>query len=852
MSKTRQGIFLFFTACMAFLFSACGGNSGSSSNAPVETTPAAFSGIALPDEISAISDTETATPASARVAFRTLASAAADLPSTSDYATYITGKYVDEPALDVFGIIETILKALKQTHYADESVVNQGPYRAMVTWEEDGNSGNQGSKSIQEWIVDSAMVAENNADVNEVHLWIADQYGTVKVIAKIFEAPVQDVDGKYLTYGKWEINADFGDGAFYADADVNEANQVVLRISESRTENFNSNNLAVNTRAIMIKSASEGYGVVKVPNYDACWGGACDGLTEVPSHEGGYAYNTDYLALDPQGSGAIYKDRTSKVEFVYNYGVFDATTGRDVKKDYSFGFPIKFTNQEGHEQYGYYGAWQGRHNLWTGEGNALPDGTVVIQADVPNGQTPESYEVVNIPGTFLKELIAPAAVDQITGQPFETWVSRGFELVYDDLGEGLKWYRCAEKQWNNQTMQEDCISHAPVSLGLLEADSTGRKQVMISRWFMDGMMNMHQTNYDFDGSNLVENSMSENPGMNYSPVQGDMMFAWVGGQVYIEFNGTSWTQKRLISFDEQNWKPGLSTNPADDVPFSLALNETYNLNGQGVSYMVKQTAEGLEVKSLSWQAASPANTANLGLEQVSYFKNPWQDDAETYVLDLDTASADYLTLRYRTVNQGGPSIGSIVDNGQYGLQAYNASDEVIVDGNGEPLRFNWDAANDRNPWAAQTYITDTERGYIILDEPIVFEPIQLTAYNGSTYGFNLSFDGWMHGLPDVHKELSDKDYDIKNPVLGKLAAIPEGTELVEIGTTNSYLVKPLEVGVVLAAVTAQDISDAGGTVPDLTPTAGLDVNSIPVPLGNNLGTFPTGTDLLFVEGNPVQ
>jgi hypothetical protein len=63
---------------------------------------------------------------------------------------------------------------------------------------------------------------------------------------------------------------------------------------------------------------------------------------------------------------------------------------------------------------------------------------------------------------------------------------------------------------------------------------------------------------------------------------------------------------------------------------------------------------------------------------------------------------------------------------------------------------------------------------------------------------------------------------------------------------QSYYVKPLEVGVILATVA----TDPGL---DLSAANALNLDDeVPQPAPNGVGTKPTGTDLLFVEGQPVE
>ncbi len=183
----------------------CGG--GGSTAADSGTPTVATAGIALPTEVSAISTSTSVGTASLASQVRAVAAAVSALPANSDYITTLTAKYVDEPTLEVFGIIETILKATSQTHYSDAANVGTGAYRAKVSWFDD--EGGKSSKSLEDWVVQSDMVA----GVNQVKVWIDNDNDPAKVQVNIVTAPTQAADGSYTNYGEWTILAVIGDGS---------------------------------------------------------------------------------------------------------------------------------------------------------------------------------------------------------------------------------------------------------------------------------------------------------------------------------------------------------------------------------------------------------------------------------------------------------------------------------------------------------------------------------------------------------------------------------------------------------------------------------------------------------------
>ena len=229
--KKRHGrLALVLSAALVGLLTGCGGGGGStatnsnSSNNNSSSNTAATQRIALPQEVSAISVSNgTATTAAVQTMglearLMAVAQAAATLPADSDYNTEASSKFVDEPALSVFDIIDTILKAVAQTHYADSANVNTGPYKAMVAWY-DNNKG-QTVKQMQQWTVDSKMV--NGENIVDVWPDGQDMPGSVQVT--IDKAPTQSADGSYTDYGKWTISAAFNaSGTAYFEASASTA-----------------------------------------------------------------------------------------------------------------------------------------------------------------------------------------------------------------------------------------------------------------------------------------------------------------------------------------------------------------------------------------------------------------------------------------------------------------------------------------------------------------------------------------------------------------------------------------------------------------------------------------------------
>lgn len=194
-----------------FLLVGC--NSGGSSSSSTVST-----GFAVPTEISAVPPNSSA---SLKTAITVLNAAATD--AGTDYSNAVTTKYVEEQTLEQFDIIEQIMQALAQTHYADATNINQGPYKAMIAWQDENNGVE--TKTLEPWVVDSALITENGQTVNRVRVWIEEvNNGTPSVVKaefKITAAATQLSDGSFRDFGAWTLHAKMDDlGAEYFSAEA--------------------------------------------------------------------------------------------------------------------------------------------------------------------------------------------------------------------------------------------------------------------------------------------------------------------------------------------------------------------------------------------------------------------------------------------------------------------------------------------------------------------------------------------------------------------------------------------------------------------------------------------------------
>ncbi len=821
-----------------------GCNSGGSSSSTV-----AGVGLEMPTEISAV---PASGGGSSKLTVALMALGAAADPGT-DYTDAQTVRFVNEPTLEQFEIIETILDAMAQTHYADSDNINAGPYKAMVAFEDEENGVE--TKMLEPWVVQSDLISEGGQTVNRVRVWIEENMdGMVRIIkaeVKIYEAASKNADGSYADYGVWTINAKFDDAGtnfFAAEASHGAGGETVLALHERSQEGPS---FTHEVKAYLNKSDTTGYGRVDYPDWSNCMDPNCiPGMTSAA-----YAYNATNLGVQKQGEAVpTFKDRTVITELTHRYGMFDSETGEDVLKTKSFGFPVRFTDSNG-THFAYYGAWQGRHQLWSDIG-PVPDDTTVTREDHGANQTAETYTTVSFVGTLTKRTMVDADIADIQNLPFETWINQGGDLVYS----GGDWFENVCQPPPGGCTQ----STTAFDLSRLIVDpNNNRKFVDVNGFNLSGFPPNTPVRLAYDPDGTIS-PHSQGAGFyevtgfppdvthtdnKYTPADNDHIWVNIGGSIYIEYTGSAWVEKELVNFDMRTWTPEFGTN---DRPYTLEQNREYYINNQGANYVVKRVGAGSaavdhEVMIELQTAANPVNYATA-LSGVDHFRAQW--GGNVYDVDVDPNSATFLKLLYvsGTDNQGNAvTPGDVVAEGQWGLVAVDASDSDIVDGQGRPVQFNWEYPREGENWGTLTYLVDGNGAFKLLDDPIALAPVVLTNGAGDSKTLSLRYDGWMHGLPDLFEELRKSDFVVTQAIADKIINIPAGTQVTDASdSSQTYLIKPMEVSEFLEVV-----ADPGNL--DLTAANAVNLDALaPDFVEHGMGAMPNVTTVKYSEGNLVE
>jgi len=599
----------------------------------------------------------------------------------------------------------------------------------------------------------------------------------------------------------------------------------------------------------------------------------------------------------------------------HRYGLYYANAdsangiaaGDSIMKHKSFGFPVTYTDTNGLTQHAYYGAWQGRHQIWA-NGGTVPAGTTVTREDFNPNATPEQYTVSStFNGSFTKRTLVDGSPDDIKDIVVETFTNKHYDMFYN--AGATSWQYCDAGWIDFGTNPPTCMDFSSntakpftnfTNYAGLKSDA--RKNVNIGRWdpsansgsggqvdyiYLDASDgNANFTVAGFYPATQGQNGLtSVTGGSIYTPSNGDQMGVDIGGSIYIQYTGnfttgTGWVQKTLLSFDQQTWTP--TFDPAGDVDFTPEQGREYYINSNGVNYVVRRVAAtnaaaDYQVQLELQTTANPSNVLTILPTGTDHLGIPWRPELKLK-LETDSASVNFLNLVYAADDPTTNAVETSADvytNGEWGLQAFDASNQpldasgnpVTVDNFGvptdptiHPAQFNWEySAN--GGWGTQQYLCTTDcnsvSNYKLLDDPIVLQAQAFNySYQTATKSLALQYDGWMHGLPDLYRDLQDNDWTMTTAMSQKIINIPAGTQV----TDNKgvvYYIKPLEVSVFLAEVTDSNTlatiqSDLSTS---LTAASGLDVSqaSTLLPSFTDSGmstTIPTA-DIKYSEGEAV-
>ncbi len=855
----------------------CSGGGSSSSSSSSE----AVARYSMPSEISAVPTNEDATSNSVyRSTFmgtlRSLARAYAD--EGTDYANAVTAKYVEEHSLMQFQQLEGVLDAIAQTRYSEE--VGEGAYTAMVAMEDKNESTGKDQKSLQKWVVQSDV----DGTALRLQAWIEEkemgQTMFIKAEFRITEPPTQNPDGSYVDYGEWTLNVKFddlgSDNFFAASCEIGDDGVTIVKVHEKFAD---MGPAAMESKAIMYRSETSGYGKVYYPDMEALFDfeSTWQPGDAIPHKQAAYAYDANYLSLADGDSNDVYsdpvvKDRANVIDMTHRYGVFNFETGADLIKSKTFGFPFRYTDDTNGEMHSYYGAWQGRHQIWGPDGGSLAEGTEVTKETFGSDETAVAYTVgPTFNGVLTKRTYMVAELNDIKNVPVEIWLNEEYQLFWDS--SNTRWTFCdGYMDWS--TYPASCVGTEKVFSDVIGFEKLIVNENDTKKWVYIGGFDsstsqqktfMYLTAHTLDGTNypagLYESTedctngctmTANDPRVGINTTNVTDLFVNLGGSAYVAYTGptdTDWVEKELININQRTWAPEFGSN---DIPFVLPAGRELYMNMEGASYVIKKNPNTSAI-TVFFELQSVCNPSNSDtvLDGVSYFKDPWDaDNSSTYTFDTTSLMLKYATIGNNDMDQGSPrngiAVGDIVSN-KWGVTAYNSSHAVVSGSDGYPVQFNWEY-NANGGWQSVTYLKDSNDAYVLLSDPVRFNPITATDNGGLEKNLVLQYDGWMMGLPDLYMDLQNNNWVMTTALSAKIINLTAGFDVIDSVTGTAYVLKPLEISQFLAVI--DDPSSI--TPPDVDQGKAVDLSTVPDFVEHNMGDMPTDTTVKYSEGVAVE
>lgn len=813
----------------------------------------------LPNEISAI-------PAEADNTGNTTGNviARAAMDPETDYTKAVTQKYIEEKSLHHCENLESILELLAQTNYTEE--IDQGPYRVIVANRE--TESGRVYTFLNEWVVQSESIRENGRNALRIRIWMEEEDAYLKGEFKVFTPPTRNTDGSYENYGDWTINLKYdetGEEDYVTASCTTTADGLsLIKLYEKFSGDISEGEEGQPTRvkAVMYRSASSGYGKVFYPDYDEYCSPDFETGKEIPHKTSVYAYDRDTLAVQTGNSAVIYKSRKSIVPVTSQYGVYDAVSGEDVLKNRNFGFPVKY-DSDGMTRHAYYAAFDGRHELRNEEGFPLSRGTVVTREDTPSDETPMRYTVgKTFNGVLVKCDYEQAHLDDIKGVPLECWVDQEFNLHRDpDSG---KWYYCPQIDWS--TDPPTCESGERLfdsMVGfktLIVGENNHRKVVEIWGWDEQTQEDVLFVYEDANATNgmsagfyeaetvLDEEQWSitraKTPRVKLDPDTFTHLFIYIGGSIYIEYQGqeTGWVEKQLAFFNERDWKPVFVQD--GDQPFIIPEDKEFYINSQDINYILFKTEDEYFVFRERQTVCNPVNADKI-VPNGTVFYDPWNPDYNsTYEYVTDPTSPYYLMLVYKTIGDNDMDMNGVpLEGAEPGKPARSIWGlEAMI--NGETAWFNWERPENEGGWGSVTYLMNGDT-YILIDDPMIFNPVSVNRFDGSSRTLTLTYDGWLGGLPYVNDLLEEANWLMTDAIKEKVINLGAGKMVQEAATGMNYLIKPLEISLFLTLTT-----DPGNL--NIADARNLELTEVPIYVEHGMDDMPAEAELTYIEGYPLK
>ncbi|MCA8944491.1 MAG: hypothetical protein KDB80_18160, partial [Planctomycetes bacterium] len=369
--------------------------------------------------------------------------------------------WIHDEAMDPLNTVNMILCSVKQTGYDDPTVLNKGPYVALVGCEErggDGGGAGRGGDSTQyqRFVVDSSRASASAPHI--VKFWFensGDQGGLIYGKVTISGSPTATAP-----YGKFDLefkqlglnqahddpNIEFRGYLRTVERDDGQAEFAFYMLEGDPDSPVGVGQQAFRQRARLVGTTTGAAGRAYSESKSA-WNNG--GGTTVSQAEYYLQFNSNYVARKKVSGASIIKvfDRNSFTTQVYRYGVYDASTGERIESVSGFG--VENTN-------GVHG-WAGYHGLWFPDHVTLTNGETLTRRSYDSNTPDETYTAVVVPGRLEKRTRVSSTLGNLAGEDLEVFdPNAGTEIRVQWDGTNL--VKVATRSGNSWT------PNAPVSI----------------------------------------------------------------------------------------------------------------------------------------------------------------------------------------------------------------------------------------------------------------------------------------------------------------------------------------------------------------------------------------------------
>ncbi|MFQ5473123.1 MAG: hypothetical protein ACE5FA_09595 [Dehalococcoidia bacterium] len=415
------------------LFGAC--SSGNNGGAAV--------GLSVPEQVTLVEANGSTAPLRKR-GLQDERLAAANL---TDYQADQTRLWVHDDSMEALDTVNMILSSMKQCQFWDSSVLNKGPYVALVADEtrgaEQGGQGRSGSATEYErFIVDS--VRADGSSPHVVTFWIegtsegmnSKQPAIIYGRMTVFESP-----SATLPYGRFTLqfkqllstqahddpNVEFRGYLKAVPRTDGLAEFAFFNVKGDVTGMLNPGEDAFRMRARVVGQPD---GVSGRAYSETRFSFNQGSGTQQNGSEYFLQFNANYMARKKVSGTTATEvfDRNNFTTQVYRYGVYDATTEARIDRLSGFGLET---------QGGVHG-WAGYYGLWFPEQVTLTDGQKLIRRSYDPAVADQTYTAVVVPGRLEKQTRSTSSLGNLVNEDMETFdMSLGTEIMVQWTGTDL-------------------------------------------------------------------------------------------------------------------------------------------------------------------------------------------------------------------------------------------------------------------------------------------------------------------------------------------------------------------------------------------------------------------------------